>query len=635
MVLRADLYSILVFYANNNNSPYVDIQPFLEFLGKNAARLADSDPEWARWRNDRSTKFWSDLSVLVEDEKCKLLTDTEDGRVYMPNYYPDLLGRAYQNIDNEMDQPFPSEESLRIILPETQVRNLNDSNDIISYLKSPQEGNVPVIRIMFPVGFGTALVLAHMLPQQLTEMAMYKIQRFIGRQDTKEFLVQKLSPQLQGRDYYLHDQIDQIMLNPRECFKALSEGRELSYLFWAHFCILLKNDIKMKKNFTSEDIGAFQSAHIIEVVNNHYKTLSLKQQELDMIFNTLEAQLAKPPYLYSLDEIIKFKNPKGMLLAGQYTRDDFEAWLKKKLSKSVNNRLPDLFIINGPEKNERNYLLKSKMFPLYAQLMFGARNRIKDGLCKHWGRMLLDYRSEPAMENDKDFDRLVARFARRLLPKLTIILDDPRLYLVFREMENSGKEIPMYANIFVKGQRLSYSALFFLRRKDILAEARLFLPFWYSIPFLTAIITFFKNLSRPKTAQELAPEIVAAPAEKEEREDRDESHEIRSSAEEMAYNLVPEGYSLNSYLEDLEARWSHLLDRKARQDLVTDVKALVKNYVRANMKVQRNSEIRSTMIHEMAVNLVSRTPALASLSSRDALVRYCELYMIKLIGNIR
>jgi hypothetical protein len=322
MAQRTDLFSILISYANKNNSPYIDIAQFLERYAK---KVSAEQPEWLKWTNDINVKFWAEMSPLAEQGKCELLADTAEGRVYIAHFYLNLLENVYRDIDEQAGMPFPSEESLRIILPENQIRPMSAEYDLAGYLAEPQDSDIPVLKLLFPEDSGSALVLASMVPRKLAETAIMKIRNYLRRYGNKEYAIHKLAPQLQGKESVPANQIDQVLLRPLECFTAIAEGSELTYLFWAHFCVLVKADIKRKKERLGDEIAAMQSVYIIEAINNYYRALAVKRREAEIAFNNLETLLTKPPYLFNMDQILKFTSTKGVLLLGQYTAEDLEA----------------------------------------------------------------------------------------------------------------------------------------------------------------------------------------------------------------------------------------------------------------------------------------------------------------------
>ena len=633
MAQRTDLYTILVSYANKNNSPYIEIDPFLDFLGRYAKKHSIEQPEWLKWVDERTVKFWAEMSVLVEEDKCVLLADTASGRIYMPHFYVDVLAKAYQNADENADLPFPSEESLRITVPEDHLQVMNSGEDLVSFLIAEQEPANPIIKIKFPDGFGSALVLADMIPRRLTEIGILKIRHYLHKGGNKEYTLHKLLPQLQGRENYLRDYINHILTRPMDCYNSIEEGGEFSYLFWAHFCILTKNDIKKKKEFLSEDIAVYQAIFIIESVNGYYKSLAVKRRQVELAFKSLENHLAKPPYLYTLAQVLKFTSSKGVLLLGQYSKEDLEGWIRKKTTESENNELPVLLFVQG-QNGERSFLLKEKMLALCSRLIAEARIKVQDELSKHWRRLLMEYSKEPAMDNDGEFEKSLQKITARLVPVLTAVLKDPKLLLVYEEMEQSQNGVPPALKIFNRGQLLPYSALFLINRKDTLLDVKLSLPFWYSTPIFTGILAFFKGLSgkgkSPKLSSPKAPEEPHSS-----RKGKDRAGEIRDAAGELEAALVPSGHTLDSYLEELESRWSRLIDRQAREDLVHDVKSLIRDSLRHNLKLQKHFVLTREIISQMAANIVIRTPTLAALGGRDSLILYAELYLIRLLQNIR
>jgi len=622
-----------VSYANKNNSPYIDVDAFLDFLGKYAKKHCEEHPEWLKWANDRSKKFWAEMAILVEEDKCELLTDTDEGRIYMPYFYLEVIKKAYQRMEEDADLPFPCEESLKITMPENQLKLLGSEYDIIEYMGHPQDSDIPILKFNFHEECGYALALASMVPRIIIETAILKLRNYLRKSGNMEFAIRKLAAQLQGKESYLRGLLNQILMRPLECYSAIEGGGEFSSLFWAHFCILIKNDIRKKKERLAEDIAAFQSVTIIEAISEHFKAMVVKKQEAELAFKSLENHLAQPPYLYAMEKILMFTNNKGVLLLGQYTEDELGEWLKDKTTKSKDNQLPDLLIVQGSPE-ERFYLCKDKMIPLCSKLLADSRQKAKDEITKNWRKLLLEYLREPPMNSDAEFDVYLTKVTGKLCPNLIALLEDPKLPLVCDEIENNPTANPSPVKLFNKGVLLPYSTLLYLNRKEILTEARLVLPFWYSLPIITPIIAFFKNLARRRNAPKLIPDI-GTDGEPGARNKRDRAGEIRAAADALESDLVPTGYTLDSYLEELENRWSQLINQKARENLIEDVKSLIRDNLRQHLKLKKYYRFTHEIIHQMAVGIVTFTPTLSSLSGRESLVLYSELYLIKLLKNIK
>jgi hypothetical protein len=631
MTQATDLYPILRAYANKNNSPYIDIESFLAFLEKYSARKMAEQPEWAKWTRDTGIKFWSEMAELAESGKCVLLSDTPEGRIYIPSYYVDLLKEAYTSIDDTADMPFPSEESLRITVPEDQRRVLSLEAELGQFFTAPKETDAPdnappIVKLVFPEDCGSLLIPASMIPRRLMEAALLKVRHYLRSHGNKEFVLHKLSPQLQDREKYLREILDQVMIRPLDCFNSAASAGDFSYLFWACFCSLVKNDLKKKKEILSEDLAAIQAAYVMEVCNGFYKAQAQKTRERELAFKALELRMGKAPGYYSMEAIAKFTNDKGVLLLSHYSREELDAYIKQKTTESSDGQLPEWLILQG-KKGERWYIRKENLLPLCARLLINTRPLVKKAITKRWMALIRTFRGEAAMEKDADFDRLLAAYTASLAPVLTALLEDQKLLWVYEETERSQGVIPPSSRIFKGGALIPMNALYVIRRKDLLADAKILLPFWYSVPILAAIIAFFSGLNRRNKKKSRPGENPVIEEDAEDRETRD----IQNAAREIAASLVPEGQTLDEYLTELESRWIRIIDKQARSDLVNDVQSLVRDNLRQAVRIRKNKKISAEHLGEMAAAIIARTPALQGLSAQDSLRLYMELYMVKLL----
>jgi hypothetical protein len=642
MAQPTDLYPILRAYANKNNSPYINIEEFITFLENYSARKAPEHPEWVKWTGETGVKFWSEMAGLVESERCILMADTTEGRIYMPHYYIDLLKEAYRSIDDTADIPFPSEESLRITVPEQQVKILKLETELAPFFEEPlgspepvqnqgtAENSAPppsIIKLIFPDGFGSALILTPMIPRRLMETALLKVRHYLRTHNNRDFTLHKLSPQLPGKDKYLRETLDQILFRPIDCLTAMESFSDFAWLFWAYFCALVKNDIKKKKEILAEDLAAIQAVFVIEICNGFYKARAIKQRERETAFRSLELRMEKPPYHYTLEEIRKFTNDKGVQLTGLYTPEELDRYIKKRITENTGDGLPD-WIIFHREKNGQWYIKKEKILPLCTKLIIDTRPLIEKEITGRWVKLIRSFKGEAAMEKDANFDHLLASYTAVLNPLLMVLLEDQKLLFVYEELERTQKVIPAASRIFKGGKLIPMNALYALHRKVLLAEAKIRLPFWYSIPILAALIAFFKNLGRKRTDEDLIVEDEAETGEK-------TAGDIQNIARDMADQIVPLGQSLDEYLADLESRWSRLLNKQARQNLIEDVNALIRDKLRQTIRVHKKKEISRENLDEIATAIAASAPALRSLGGQESLHLYMELYMIKLLLNFK
>ena len=626
MAQKVNLYSILASYADKNNSPYIDPEEFIFFLEKYAKKAAEEHSEWMEWVDGTRAKFKTELAVLLEEEKCELLNDTPNGRIYIPRFCHKIINKYYVEIEGNVDFPFPNEESLGIPIPPNQYQSMGVDSEFYTYLENGEKLNTSLIRLIFPGETPSALVLSSIIPQRLLEACILKIRNYLDTYGNKEYAQSRLSSQLKGKEAIIRDIMNKIVTRPMDCYSSIAEGGEFSCLFWSHLCILVKIDIEKKIDRLSGDIAAVQSAHIIETMNAYYKALASRAREKELAFRTLEQNLARTPYTYTMDQIIKFTGPQGIPLLRQYSKEELGARLETLINESKDNKLPRLLVIRGP-KSERYYVLKNKLLLLCNQLITETREILKNAIIQHWFRLLKNYQKEPAMENDKEFEKLLSKNTAKINPMLNSLLEDPKLQIVYDE-HDKAKDINISYQIFSRGVLIPLSSIFLLRRKDLLGEARFNLPLWHSLPFIVSLIAFFKNIGGKKSKQS---------SDKDEASNNensvDKNREMQYAAKMIEQEMVPQEYTIDSYLEELKSRWVRVIDKKAGENLVEDVNSLVRDNLRQTLRLQKHYRITHGNLRQLATNIVNSTPSLNVLNARNSLRTYIEIYLIKLLGN--
>jgi hypothetical protein len=212
------------------------------------------------------------------------------------------------------------------------------------------------------------------------------------------------------------------------------------------------------------------------------------------------------------------------------------------------------------------------------------------------------------------------------------VITDNKLYLVCDEIERLQGFLPEDSRFFVRGGALlPFATLFLINRKEMLAETRALLPFWYSFPLFIAIVALFQkmkklkfNIKAEKGNNRDSP-ARGRPA------DKGQDVEITEAGRKLESELVPFGDNIDSYLENLENRWNTLLKKQAREDLLTDVKTLVRDRLRQTLHGQRHIMLTSASLQKLANHIVEKNSTLRDLKAQDSLRQYIVLYMVKLL----
>ena len=547
----------------------------------------------------------------------------------MALYCRDLIEEAYHDIDKLSGLPFPCEESIKLKVPDSFARVINLNIDMGLFFNETGESPSPseIIMLQFPQSYGNALMVASMIPRKLMEIAFLTIRDFLHARNNKEHIQHKLSGQMQGKEKLLRDVTDMIMVRPLDCLDDMEKSADFPYLFWTCFCPLVKNDISKKKELLAEDIAVLQAVSSIEVCCSFYRAIAAKKREVDAALMKMEAHMDNSPWHYTLEEIVGFTDDRGVRLLDIYSRQDLEDYIKNATGKDKSGTLPRWLVTHDEKNGMRWFIKKNRYLSVCSKMLSDTQQRIKSAMLKRWTRLVLDYSREPAMEKDYEFDKLLERLTRNINPTLFTMLKDSRLLLVYGEMSREQKAAAQSFLIFKDGALLPFSSLFGLNRKELLSDVKLKLPFWFSVPFVVAIIAFFRNLgAKPKANKKAGTEdgdefVVVEP----------DGGGLHQGARMIQAAIVPPGKTLNEYLGELEARWVRLIDKKAGQNLVYDVQALMRDSLRAAQKVYKLKRITRDGLQEMVDMLIGRNPALKSLAEQESLRLYMELYMLKLL----
>ena len=625
---QTDLFYLLRVFSARIKSPAFGIAEFLDYTGKFAAKKAIQEPEWKKWADNAEGQFNAEILSLTESGKCIVLAHAKGGRIFVPSACRDLITAAYRDIDSLANSPFPNEHSLKLRMPGGFARVIQLHSDMGLFFGDEEDAPDPgeIISLQFPQNCGNALMLASMLPRKLMELALLKIRSYLQTRGNKDFVLNKLIGQLQGREKVLKDIVDRVMIRPLDCVNEMERSADFPYLFWTYFCPLVKNDITKKNEILSEDMAALQAVCVIEVCGSFYRARAAKRREVDAAFMNLEARMDKKPWRYTLDEIVGFKNDKGVSLVEIYSPRELEGYIQTAITESRDGLLPQWLVLQGEKKGERWFAKKERYVFLCTKLLQEAQQRIKADINKNWSKLLQNYSREPAMETDTEFEKYLEKQTRTLFPDLPALLGDPKLFLAYEEI-NRGQGTAQ--QLFRDGNVLPYNVLYSLDRRLLLSDVKLRLPFWFSVPILVAIIGFFRKLGAKKKAKKWQNTSEDAGVVTK------EQSELQKSISQVESALVPPGKTLDGYLAELEERWVHLIDQDARDNLVNDVHVLLRDNLRSTMRVYRKKKISRDGLHDIVELMISRNNALRSLKEQRALQQYMELYAIKLLSSRR
>jgi len=114
--------------------------------------------------------------------------------------------------------------------------------------------------------------------------------------------------------------------------------------------------------------------------------------------------------------------------------------------------------------------------------------------------------------------------------------------------------------------------------------------------------------------------------------DKEKLSAYRSAIRSHISRHVPAGKSIDDALQALAEKWNPLFDPEKRKNLVEDVNALVRDYLRPIRRSLLMNPPDTARVDELAGQL-SKAKSLAKITRRDTLLQYLELYLLKCLDS--
>jgi hypothetical protein len=631
MADKVDLYTLLRTYSNRSNSPVIDLDTFVRFLQRNAESPKADALFLSGWKDDTRGKVMRGLAELLESGKSEIQTHDNVEKIVLTNFYADAIQKAYMSINDSGKKPFPEEASLRIKIPLPQLRTINTETDLLNYLGEEHNDPAQIIKIVFPEHYKTALTLEVMFPAKILEISIIKVEDAMRQRSEMEFFTQRLISHSKGQESKVREFINMLIARPMDCIKNIEEASDFVYSSWLFLCPLIRTHVEelaaRNNERTPDHIAMVQAASIILVYNNFYRIRTLDKRDREHAFAAIDSRLSDPPYLYQRDDILNFKTQGGALILQRCSEDALDIFLHEKITPAEADKLPGLLKFKGRDSVEW-YVKKDKVFPLCTKLLVDTRNQVKNDIHDRWMKILRAYASENAMDNDDTFEDLISRLAYLYTPMLIPIIQDTKVALLQTEIMIEKGSLPRNEKFFDGSKPINLRKLLILRREDILRNVKLSLPFWFSIRPLVSFIRMIRGGKKEKAASKtMRGGSPTAP----EAEPENHKESWGESAKRLAREMIPDGNSVDGYLDALNDRWNHLISKKEQLNAREDVQAIIRSYTYKMMKIIRTTVVSKQMLDESAETIVRTTPAFSKINNKNALRLFIKIYMIKVL----
>jgi len=638
-----DVYSLIRSFANRNDLSVLEYKGFAQAVQRQARLSDQSEPLYRDLSLNPDVVLIPRLYMLAKERKIALETvGNEIKAIVLPERYEEAFRQEFRRVDDNPDVPFPDEEGLKISVPDDWIQTIAVDTDLGLISEGSGRRDVPLFRIAFPDGVRSFVIPSDFVPDKLLEYALLKLRQYLRKGANKEFMYNKLVGAFPGKEGLLKDTLSGILTKPYEAIESMKTSEsDFTYPFWAYFISAIKKDLEKKKDKAAEDWSTHQAAIICEFYANYYKGKAQRLVDLESAVKALDSGIRKPPFNFTIDEILSFRDSKGAPVLGKFGRDELEARIKEKSTKAEPGRLPELLVVSTGGR--RAFVAKDRALLLVVRQIAEARSDIRTRLIEQWHGLLGDFRTCPPMDDDAAFIGELSLQIEARFPILDALIRDRLLPLVRDEAASRSELPPDVARLFYKDDLIPLDELLDLSRKGLLADARMLLPFWYTIPVISTIARLIRRIgryraekaaSRLQTARDAVAEAEAkgrTASKIRTLTAKERRAEFEAAATRIAKELLPPGRGLEEYLRELEGRWNTMLSAEAKHNLSFDVDSLVRDYLRNILRTMGKETFTLERVKNLGSSLAD-SPTLLKIKNHQALELYIQLYMTKILG---
>ena len=626
MAVSVRLPDILRTYALRFNSPFVGISELTDYLRKYAQRNIAEKPDVASFIDISETRLLTELEALESEGKVELIDDKRKGKVvFVPFYFLDKVTRQYEMIHEKPELPFPLASAIPQNFSKRFLRYIRINTDFTELQPEP-ENDTFLYQLMFPDDTPPLIFPGNFSTDQMLDLAIAKLRFFFQKDELRDFIQKKLITANPGKEYSIRKFILTIQAHSSEAMYTLKKSGDV-YLYWSYLCSVVKQEFSKKTEKMSDEITILQAIFIIEYLNNYYRNKTQQSLQRETALKNLDLALQKPPYYFNKAAIVNFKDSRGVPLLGQYSQSDLEEYIQEKTGSDGDANLPDLLSFKTPD-GERYYIMLDKTVPLIISLVNDNRKKLRDVCLKKWYQQLIRFEQSDAMHTDSAFNQLLKTLCAEYVPILYALLGAPFIPMLSADKRITEHQAAEIRRIFSRDRLLSYTDLFMMNRQELLTDAKILLPFWYTIPIISSIIAFFmrpKKTRRPaRMGNSKAESLPQQPG------TTNKKISPREIASELQAEFIPANKSLQDCIIEQLDLWNTIIDPAIRKQNTDDVNSFIRDQVKIAHRTQSFTKLTSDRIRNLADAIVS-TPGLAKVKNKGALRLYTEYYILWLV----
>lgn len=630
MATTANLSSIIKYYAEKQRSGFIDFKEFCTYIKKYAEHHVEEQSELVKYLGDPAGTVNAELQGLSEKHLAAIITHGNKRTIVVFSYFISFFIERYNEILKNDSFPFPLVSDLPKLFPTNAIERRSATAYIPSLIDKDTSKTNQLYILEFSQEIPALLIPSKIPMMLLIEAAQQKIRKILKKEDHHDYFLKKLRVANASKELTIKNFYSRFVDANENNFSQLADGDD--YYFWNQLLYFIKQDYIKIQDRTQDDTSVLQSVIIAEIHSSYLKAKFQDNQKKKEALAELEGNLGRPPYFFSMNQILKFKDKTGKELYGTISEEDLKQTLQRLTTEGESNELPPLLVFKV-SSGTRYFVYKKNVMQVIVRLCNEGHDSIEKYLEDKWYNKLMNHEKLMEMTSAPHFENELHKLVEANSPVLHALLTSNFMTLLAYEHDDN---IPKDFRLFVNGQLLPYHDLLMLKNTKILANAKARLPFYYTMPIISWIFALFTS-KKHKDNSGSSKKLVEDPLENLEEESsssqkKNRAEVLSSKAKSLSAEFIPEGSTLDRELNYLEKQWNKRLSKEAYNMLLEDVNALIRDYTRRVLRTLSESTFTKERVQNLADNLV-QTPNMQRIGNAKALKEYVALYMLRLISN--
>ncbi len=258
------------------------------------------------------------------------------------DFYQESVKKAFEEIELQPDISFPDEAAFGGTFPKQIITVVDVKAGFLDLLKSDNKDNAKLLRINFPEGIRSMVILSNLLDPELLQICVSKSRIYLSTKRNYDYIFHRMQGIFQHKDQVIKEMFTKIIGQRNLAIATIMNPDDFTFQFWSHFSSLIIKEFREKKDKLEREHGFSQAAYLIGFYNLYYKGTKQEKRDKELSFKQVEIGLRKSPFIFSFTDIMGFKDKSGFPLSRKIDRDELAQYLEKRTSSSGEQIIPDI-----------------------------------------------------------------------------------------------------------------------------------------------------------------------------------------------------------------------------------------------------------------------------------------------------